>query len=785
VLDAYRLTNPPALTHGWHEFESVWHVAEQVTHDPEGLRSPADFQDHEEASIGFSREIALWMPSISDRIGALPPDHDFVFKTSKDGSISTVIDRKYDELSKHEVQLHWPLVETAIRKEVASFRKLDTFKVIPRSQAVNVMSSKFVLKWKADNATGHRIVKARITVRGFQDKQASSLETYASTATRWGQRFVVSTCVNYDFRILVWDVSTAFLQGMDFRQLSETTGEEVRQVCFEPPKGAERYFKELDNATHYEPARHVLQMLKPVYGLKDAPRAWRLRLDAELRRLGGRPMLSDSAIYLWFSGGIRLAAIISTHVDDLKGGGEADTMSHIKAGLASAFGALSEKVGDFIHCGVQHFQDENGDVYTDQVHYIAQLHAADVAGLNQLAPTTPLNAKQQSDFGSLLGGLSWVCQTRLDVNIYVGALQRKNKAPTVEHLLRLNRIVKWIRRRPLKIRYTNLYKHAASSEPRSLRTTVISDSAFRKEDAAGLAMRGFIVGFSPLDSEGPGGYLHLIEWGSKKQKRVCRSTYAAELNSLVDSYEVGKVITAAATELVTPSLRPSIIIRLEETGAFVWTIECIIDAKSVFDSLSNAEITPPTEAALVFVLLVLKEALQTHTMRTLWWCDTRDMLSDGLNKGAVSRSALLASANEGRWVLQHTPIPFRETRHTPIVREDDEVVVTPLAAHMCHQVSLFQQHSSRSFHVATEDRWHRLPGNQWQRVHTCLRRNLFAPDNTSLPFSCDELSDRRITVIETEHGTVRELVDSWRDSSAVHLPLNCRWTGSTTFTRNQ
>jgi hypothetical protein len=226
-------------------------------------------------------------------------------------------------------------------------------------------------------------------------------------------------------------------------------------------------------------------------------------------------------------------------------------------------------------------------------------------------------------------------------------------------------------------------------------------------------------------------------------------------------------------------------IRLEESGKFVWPIECTIDAKSVFDSLANAEITPPTESALVFVLLVLKEALQCHTMRTLWWCDTRDMLSDGLNKGAVSRAALIKAANEGLWILQHDPIPFREARHTPIIRGNDEALVTHFVSHVFHQASILQHESVRVSPRVESDCWRRLPGNQWQRVHLCLRRAFFTPTNTGLPFSSTELSDRRVTVVETEHGTIEELDDNWRDSSVAHVPLNCRWTGSTTFTRIQ
>ena len=37
----------------------------------------------------------------------------------------------------------------------------------------------------------------------------------------------------------------------------------------------------------------------------------------------------------------------------------------------------------------------------------------------------------------------------------------------------------------------------------------------------------------------------------------------------------------------------------------------------------------------------------------LWWVDTRDMVADGLNKGAVPRLALQELARKGHWLLQH------------------------------------------------------------------------------------------------------------------------------------
>ena len=130
---------------------------------------------------------------------------------------------------------------------------------------------------------------------------------------------------------------------------------------------------------------------------------------------------------------------------------------------------------------------------------------------------------------------------------------------------------------------------------------------------------------------------------------------------MVDGYELGKIVTSAYTELCVPRIRASKLVSLEEQGLLSIAIECSIDAKSVFDSLSNAEVAQPSESNLLFVLLAIKEGMQSFTLRTLWWTDTRDMLADGLNKGVVSRAALNRASATGIWKLTHEPpIPFRE-----------------------------------------------------------------------------------------------------------------------------
>ena len=174
-------------------------------------------------------------------------------------------------------------------------------------------------------------------------------------------------------------------------------------------------------------------------------------------------------------------------------------------------------------------------------------------------------------------------------------------------------------------------------------------------------MRGCVVALAEQHREQPGGKIQIIDICSRKQRRVTRSTFAAELQLLVDSVETGKILCYALAEiLATEPLAATALTRMEETGSFPLQLEACIDAKSVYDALALAETRAPTEVSLIMVLLGLKEMLHSGCLTALWWISTEDMLADGLNKGCVSRRALLDATATGQWLLQHPLAVHRE-----------------------------------------------------------------------------------------------------------------------------
>ena len=151
----------------------------------------------------------------------------------------------------------------------------------------------------------------------------------------------------------------------------------------------------------------------------------------------------------------------------------------------------------------------------------------------------------------------------------------------------------------------------------------------------------------------PGGKIHILDYQSKKHKRVTRSTYGAELHGLADSMEQARIISCALTELYQGSKTHYELDQLEQAGNYHFPLDAVIDAKSVFDSIVAADLKTPAEQSLIHVLGQLREHMMSKRIRLLWWVDTRDMLADGLYKGAVKRHAIVKAMIKALWEVLH------------------------------------------------------------------------------------------------------------------------------------
>ena len=89
-------------------------------------------------------------------------------------------------------------------------------------------------------------------------------------------------------------------------------------------------------------------------------------------------------------------------------------------------------------------------------------------------------------------------------------------------------------------------------------------------------------------------------------------------------------------------------------GGYLLPMVLYVDAMSVFAAVTATFIKTPADKSILCHVQYLRELLDQRVLSALAWLDTRDMIADGLTKGAVSREGLLALM-DGTTKILHAP----------------------------------------------------------------------------------------------------------------------------------
>ena len=144
-----------------------------------------------------------------------------------------------------------------------------------------------------------------------------------------------------------------------------------------------------------------------------------------------------------------------------------------------------------------------------------------------------------------------------------------------------------------------------------------------------------------------------VEHVCRKQQRICRSTYSAELRSALDLTGLALLILGTLAEVLTGALGPIQLLDVHNSGAYPVECELFIDARAVFDSVTAKTVKTPADKILLLHALALREHLDAGQVTRINWIDTRDMVADALNKGSIDRGALRDFFERGIWKLNH------------------------------------------------------------------------------------------------------------------------------------
>ena len=454
---------------------------------------------------------------------------DYHYRTGTELTFAnaTVVDYKepnqYRDAMKHPDREKW---EEAIQQELSSHTKQGTWRPTRLPPGRKAIGCRWVFKAKRNDCNEIIRHKARLVVQGFSQQEGIDFtETYAPTVQYRSIKLLLAIAAQDDLEIKQIDFDTAFLNA----ELQE-------DIYMKIPEGYD---------ASSLPIGTVLKLIKALYGLRQAPREWWLKLNSTLESLGYQSIDIDLGLYMKVVDGHRI--YLTVYVDD--------TLAIYPKAVEHIWLADKEAIGkeypikdmDDVEwvLNMSVTRDRKNRTITLSQHSYVELLLADQL-MEQCKPvSTPflyddltvsprgheakyLNREDHSTYRSIVGSLLYASiVTRIDIAYIVNVLCRYSNQPYDYHLAAARRVLKYLNGRE------NLALQFVSSSDTSSETpykiSIYADSDWGGERADRISVAGWIVTLNDRP----------INWRSTKQSTVALSSTEGEL------YAIGEAVREA------------------------------------------------------------------------------------------------------------------------------------------------------------------------------------------------------------------------------------------------
>ena len=509
--------------------------------------------------------------------------------------VITEIPTSYKQAMASDRATFW---QKGIDKELASQHKNKTWKLVPRSEASNILTSRWVFGVKQLPDESGKLVdtaKGRLVARGFQQVEGLDYtETFAPVIKFTTIRLLLALVSYFDLELHQMDVVTAFLNG----DLDEDIYMEQPEGCIDKTK-----------------SDSVCKLLKAIYGLKQAHRQWHSKIVAFLiAELGFTTTRSDPCLYIRRQNNVIM--IIALYVDDLLlAGSDLDAIVWMKNELNRRF--EMKDLGEAKTCiGLEIDRNRSKNILTvTQSKYAhAVLNRFKMSKSNQCA--TPMEqsshvATQVADTHTSDKPCSAPCRqaigclmflmvgTRPDIAFAIGKLAQHCADPRESHWSGVKRVLRYLR----------------GSQRLGL--------VFCKDD-----LDTELHGYSDADWGGclksrksTSGYVFKlcggpISWASRKQTVVAKSTCEAEYIALSEACKEAAWLRRFHADVLGATADPTLRIGCDNAGTIAF---------------AQNESTNRRNKHIDITYHFVRDAVQRKLVN-LYHCPTAEMPADILTK---------------------------------------------------------------------------------------------------------------------------------------------------------
>ncbi|GKA09832.1 putative ribonuclease H-like domain-containing protein [Tanacetum coccineum] len=324
----------------------------------------------------------------------------------------------------------------AMQEELLQFRLQQVWILVDLPHGAKVIGTKWVYRNKRDERGVVVRNKARLVAQGHRQEEGIDYdEVFAPVARIEAIRLFLAFASFMGFIVYQMDVKSAFLYG--------TIDEEV--YVSQPPG-----FVDPDHP------KKVYKVVKALYGLHQAPRAWYATLSTFLEKHGYRRGTIDKTLFI--KKDKKDIMLVQVYVDDIIFGSTRKSWCDEFEALMKGRFQMSSMGELIFFLGLQVKQKTDG-IFISQDKYVADmLKKFDLASVK--TAITPMETKmaltkdEEADevdvhlYRSMIGSLMYLTASRPDIMFAVCACSRFQVTPKTSHLNAVKRIFKYLKGKP-------------------------------------------------------------------------------------------------------------------------------------------------------------------------------------------------------------------------------------------------------------------------------------------------------------------------------------------------
>jgi hypothetical protein len=409
----------------------------------------------------------------------------------------------------------------ALLAEIDALNKNGTWIRVRRPKGANIIKCKWVLKIKFNSDGKLEKFKARLVAKGFKQKYlVDYFETYAPVAGKETVRIFLAVVAKLHLKMSQFDVPSAYVKA----KLQE-------EIYIELPEGFKGLDKDLgrpttDQASGEEKSTDVLRLVKGLYGLKQAGRAWYKEVTQTLKELGLNPLASDPCLFMCTEN--EKILILLLYVDDIIiATNWSEKFDQVTSGLKSAYNI--KELGEAKHFLGMKIQRRGDGILVTQETFVKELLRR--FELENVPPRhTPLDAKEMFlenaerveesvPYRQVVGALLYLSTcTRPDISFAVAQASKFASRPTKEHWKQLTKICGYLK---------NTVNYGIWFKASDVDMEVYSDADWANDPDTRKSISGIMIKAWGCP----------VIWQSKKQTIVATSTKAAETIAAVTALQ--------------------------------------------------------------------------------------------------------------------------------------------------------------------------------------------------------------------------------------------------------